>query len=899
MIPVLLKKVFGTRNDRVLSSLKPLVAQVGEFEKSLVSLSDAELAQKTVAFKERLDRGEPLDSLEAESYAVVREASKRVLGMRHFDVQLIGGAVLHRGMISEMRTGEGKTLVATLPAYLNALTGEGVHVVTVNDYLARRDAEWMGRLYKFLGLSVGVVVAGRQRDSEKKIAYGSDITYGQNNEFGFDYLRDNMKFSLDEQAQRKHAFAIVDEVDSILIDEARTPLIISGPAEEATDKYYSINKIIPYLKAEEDFQVDLRTKQPTLTEAGIATCEKLLQVENLYDPRFIDLVHHIGQALRAHTTLERDKDYVVKDGKVIIVDEFTGRLMDGRRWSNGLHQAVEAKEGLQVARENITLASITFQNYFRLYKKLSGMTGTADTEAVEFKKIYNLDVVVIPTNQKLIRKDESDVVYRSQKEKYEAAVTDIKGIHETGQPVLVGTVSIEQSEKLSHMLQRERIPHNVLNAKHHEREAEIVAQAGRFGAVTIATNMAGRGTDIILGGNPEFLAASEAGTKDRDNSAFQTSLKKYQEQCADEREQVLEAGGLFIMGTERHESRRIDNQLRGRAGRQGDPGVSRFYISLEDDLMARFGGERFRMMMARMGWKEGEALDGRMISRAIETAQKRVEAYHFESRKNVLDYDDVLNKQRQAVYGLRSKILEGGEIEEELNEIMLDIIEEMVLKACPEGVRPVEWDVEGLKGNISQLIKQEVSFGFDSKLSTQQIFDEVKQIALTALRERIQYQTGRLKNLEAAASGADASVSFSTFEYKEVARNAFLEHLDKFWNMHLQDMEDLREGIGLRAYGQKNPLYEYQAEGFKLFQEMLFQFKAGVLREIFYMEFLDEESFRAAIAEEQRRREALKNQMKTHHEAVLDDTESDEAKTSAADMRAKMEQAKKERRRRR
>lgn len=899
MIPVLLRKVFGTRNDRVLSSLKPLVAQVGEFEKNLISLSDSELAKKTVSFKERLDRGEPLDSLEAESYAVVREASKRVLGMRHFDVQLIGGAVLHRGMISEMRTGEGKTLVATLPAYLNALTGEGVHVVTVNDYLARRDAEWMGRLYKFLGLSVGVVVAGRQRDSEKKIAYGSDITYGQNNEFGFDYLRDNMKFSLDEQAQRKHAFAIVDEVDSILIDEARTPLIISGPAEEATDKYYSINKIIPYLKAEEDYQVDLRTKQPTLTEAGIATCEKLLQVENLYDPRFIDLVHHIGQALRAHTTLERDKDYVVKDGKVIIVDEFTGRLMDGRRWSNGLHQAVEAKEGLQVARENITLASITFQNYFRLYKKLSGMTGTADTEAVEFKKIYNLDVVVIPTNQKLIRKDESDVVYRSQKEKYEAAVADIKEIHETGQPVLVGTVSIEQSEKLSHMLQRERIPHNVLNAKHHEREAEIVAQAGRFGAVTIATNMAGRGTDIILGGNPEFLAASEAGTKDRDNEAFQAALKKYQEQCSNEKEQVLEAGGLFIMGTERHESRRIDNQLRGRAGRQGDPGVSRFYISLEDDLMARFGGERFRMMMARMGWKEGEALDGRMISRAIETAQKRVEAYHFESRKNVLDYDDVLNKQRQAVYGLRSKILEGKEIEEELNEIMLDVIEEMILKACPEGVRPVEWDVEGLKGNLSQLIKKEISFGFDSKLSTQQIFDEVKQIALTALHERIQYQTGRLKNLEAAASGAEASVSFSTFEYREVARNAFLEHLDKFWNMHLQDMEDLREGIGLRAYGQKNPLYEYQAEGFKLFQDMLFQFKVGVLREIFYMEFLDEESFRAAIAEEQRRREALKNQMKTHHEAVLDDAQGDEAKTSAADMRAKMEQAKKERRRRR
>lgn len=899
MISGLLKKVFGTRNDRVISSLQPLVARVGELEKDLINLSDSELANKTNQFKERISRGESLDSLEAESYAVVREASRRVLGMRHFDVQLIGGAVLHRGMISEMRTGEGKTLVATLPAYLNALTGEGVHVVTVNDYLARRDAEWMGRLYKFLGLSVGVVVAGRQKDSEKKVAYGCDITYGQNNEFGFDYLRDNMKFSLNDLSQRKHSFAIVDEVDSILIDEARTPLIISGPAEEATDKYYSINKIIPYLKSEEDFQVDLRTKQPTLTEAGIATCEKLLKVDNLYDPRFIDLVHHIGQALRAHTTLERDKDYVVKDGKVIIVDEFTGRLMDGRRWSNGLHQAVEAKEGLQVARENITLASITFQNYFRLYKKLSGMTGTADTEAVEFKKIYNLDVVVIPTNKKLIRNDESDVVYRTQKEKYEAAVVDIKDIHETGQPILVGTVSIEQSERLSHMLQRERIPHNVLNAKHHEREAEIVAQAGRYGAVTIATNMAGRGTDIILGGNPEFLAASEAGTKDRDDPSFIEALKKYQTQCAEERERVLEAGGLFIMGTERHESRRIDNQLRGRSGRQGDPGVSRFYISLEDDLMARFGGERFRMMMARMGWKEGEALDGRMISRAIETAQKRVEAYHFESRKNVLDYDDVLNKQRQAVYGLRSKILEGGDIEQELNDIMLDVVEEMVLKACPEGVRPVEWDIEGLKGNISQLLKREASFNFDSKLSTQQIFDEIKQIALDALTERIQYQTAKLKSLEAAASGAEAGVAFSSFDYKEVSRNAFLEHLDKYWNMHLQDMEDLREGIGLRAYGQKNPLYEYQAEGFKLFQDMLFQFKAGVLREIFYMEFLDEESFRAAIAEEQRRREALQNQMKSHHDAVLDDTGEDDEKPSAADMRAKMDQARKERRKRR
>lgn len=888
MIGNLVRGIFGSRNDRILSDLNPLVSRVNELEAKMKGLTDSELAAKTFQFKERIQKGESLESLEAESYAVVREASRRVLGMRHFDVQLVGGAILHRGKIAEMRTGEGKTLVATLPAYLNSLTGQGVHIVTVNDYLAKRDAEWMGRVYKFLNLSVGVVVAGRQSDEEKHKAYASDIVYGQNNEFGFDYLRDNMKMSLDEQAQRGHAFAIVDEVDSILIDEARTPLIISGPAEEATDKYYAINKIIPYLDKESHYEIEARTKQPTLTDAGIARCEELLKIDNLYDPRHIELVHHIGQALRAHTTLERDKDYVVKDGKVIIVDEFTGRLMDGRRWSNGLHQAVEAKEGLKVARENITLASITFQNYFRLYKKLSGMTGTADTEAVEFQKIYGLEVVVVPTNKPLIRKDLSDEVYLTRKEKYNAVCEDILEIHKTGQPILVGTVSIEQSEQLSKVLSHHRVPHSVLNAKHHEREAEIVAQAGRFGAVTIATNMAGRGTDIILGGNPEFLAAAEVGTRDPENQKYQEALERFKRQCGAEREKVLAAGGLFIMGTERHESRRIDNQLRGRSGRQGDPGASRFYISLEDELMTRFAGDFARRVM-KMAWKEGEALDGRLITRSIETAQKRVEAYHFEARKHILDYDDVLNRQRKAVYETRDRLLKETELLPEAEDATLDVVESMVLAACPAEIKPIEWNIDELKTQVSNLIRLEVKIDSDSKLDPQGVFDQIKDKALLALRERFEYQQSKLNTLKAAAEGLGGE-----FDFNKVVKSSFLEHLDKLWNMHLQEMDDLRDGIGLRAYAQKNPLYEYQKEGFKMFEEMMFQFKQAALRDIFYMEFLDEKSFVAALEEEKRRREAQQKQMKPHHDSVLE--EEDE---SREDIRAKMDAARKERRKKR
>lgn len=888
MIGSLVRGIFGSRNERILNDLKPLVSRVNALEDATKKLSDSELAAKTLQFRERIKNGESLESIEAESYAVVREASRRVLGMRHFDVQIVGGAILHRGKIAEMRTGEGKTLVATLPAYLNALTGNSVHIVTVNDYLAKRDAEWMGRVYKFLNLSVGVVVSGRQSDSEKHEAYGSDIVYGQNNEFGFDYLRDNMKMSLDEQAQRGHTFAIVDEVDSILIDEARTPLIISGPAEEATDKYYAINKIIPYLERETHYEIEARTKQPTLTDEGIARCEELLKIDNLYDPRHIELVHHIGQALRAHTTLERDKDYVVKDGKVIIVDEFTGRLMEGRRWSNGLHQAVEAKEGLKVARENVTLASITFQNYFRLYKKLSGMTGTADTEAVEFQKIYGLEVVVVPTNKPLIRKDQSDEVYLTRKEKYNAVCEDILEIHKSGQPILVGTVSIEQSEQLSKVLSHYRVSHNVLNAKHHEREAEIVAQAGRYGAVTIATNMAGRGTDIILGGNPEFLAAAEAGTRDPENQKFKESLERYKRQCQTEREKVVEAGGLFIMGTERHESRRIDNQLRGRSGRQGDPGASRFYISLEDELMTRFAGDFARRVM-KMAWKEGEALDGRLITRSIETAQKRVEAYHFEARKHILDYDDVLNRQRKAIYEIRDRLLRETELLPEAEDALLDLLEALVLSACPAEIKPIEWNLDELKNQVGSLLRLEIKIDSDSKLDPQGVFDQIKDKALFALQERFSYQQSKLDTLKRAAEGLGGE-----FDFNKVVKSSFLEHLDKLWNMHLQDMDDLRDGIGLRAYGQKNPLYEYQKEGFRMFEEMMLQFKQAALRDIFYMEFLDEKSFVAALEEEKRRREALQKQMKTHHESVLEEDEE-----SAAEIRAKMEMARKERRKKR
>jgi preprotein translocase subunit SecA len=901
MFVYLAKKIFGTRNDRILKSLRPVVLRINDLERRYEPMSDGELQAQTGLLKERLAQGEHLDDILPDAFAVVREASRRVLGMRHFDVQLIGGAILHHKMIAEMRTGEGKTLVATLPSYLNALTGKGVHVVTVNDYLARRDAEWMGRLHSFLGLTVGCVYHGMSEE-EKKAAYAADITYGQNNEFGFDFLRDNMKFSASEMVQRGHYFAIVDEVDSILIDEARTPLIISGPSEESTDTYLKVNKIIPQLQRETDFTMDLRSKQPSLTDEGMEKAEKLLAVSNLYDPANIELLHHVTQGLRAYTSFERDVDYVVQGGQVVIVDEFTGRLMPGRRWSNGLHQAIEAKEGVQVQRENQTLASITFQNYFRMYDKLGGMTGTADTEAGEFKQIYGLEVAVVPTNQRMIRRDHVDVVYRTRREKYAAVVADIEEVHAKGQPILVGTISIDQSEAVSRLLTEKGIAHNVLNAKHHQREAEIIAQAGRLGAVTISTNMAGRGTDILLGGNPEFMAAADAGTRDPMDPAFAEAREKFRQQCSEEHEHVVNAGGLFVMGTERHESRRIDNQLRGRAGRQGDPGESRFYVSLEDDLMVRFQGERLQQLMLRMGWEEGMALDHSLMSRTIETAQKRVEAMHFDSRKHVTEYDDVMNKQRQVIYNLRSRILKNEEIREEVLDMFDDLLEASVTQICDERVKPIEWPLEMLAERYQYLFGRAFEFPSDMPLSHQTIFDALRGAAREFYTTHVAAQTEKLQGLREigvapqlnrGALGADAAIGFELIE-----QDTLLEAVDYFWRHHLQEMDHLREGIGLRGYAQKNPLYEYQKEGFVLFQQMLEEMKESVVRRLCYHDVPPVEEVIKHIEEERRRHEERQRQMKLVHgsdvESVGSD-DNDESLTSSSD-RSKLEAQRKARR---
>ncbi len=857
MLDFVVKKIFGTRNDRVLSSLQGLVSRVAELESKYHKMSESELKAETERLKELVRNGESLDKIEPEAYAIVREAGQRTLSMRHFDEQIIGGAVLHRGMIAEMKTGEGKTLVATLPAYLNALSGKGVHIVTVNDYLARRDAEWMGQIYSYLGLSVGCVLP-RRPDSEKREAYHADITYGQNNEFGFDYLRDNMKFALDDMSQRGHNFAIVDEVDSILIDEARTPLIISGPAEESTDLYYKINQIIPRLKEGSDFEIDLKSKHPTLSDSGVSHVEKLLGVENLYDPQHVELVHHVDNALRAHHTMQRDVDYLVKDGEVIIVDEFTGRMMPGRRWSNGLHQAVEAKEGLKIANENQTLASTTFQNYFRMYAKLAGMTGTADTEAMEFKNIYNLEVIVVPTHRKMIRDDCTDLVYKTRKEKYDAVCNKILELHQKQQPVLVGTISIEQSEALSKALARHGVRHNVLNAKHHEREADIVAQAGRLGAVTISTNMAGRGTDIVLGGNPEFLAAAEAGTRDRNDPAFAEALRKYSAICADEKIKVLELGGLHIIGTERHESRRIDNQLRGRAGRQGDPGSTQFYVSLEDDLMRRFGGERVQKIMDMLGVEEGVTLEGRMISRSIENAQKRVEGVHFDARKHILEYDDVMNKQRQVVYHDRDIVIRGEAVRERVQEMLDDLIEEAVLNCCGEGGKPVEWDLEALFDRFSFIVSRKYVRPADLELNQQSIFDLLRKDARKLYEEQI-HRIGEP-------------------HFAEIERIIYLQSLDHFWKLHLLEMDHLRDGIGLRGYGQKNPLHEYQKEGFLLFQQMVRTVKEDVVRKLFAVTPVTEEQMRELEEQERLRRENQAKRLATIQPPTPTDETEDKSK---------------------
>lgn len=796
MLNRILAKIFGTKNEREIRTILPIVEKINGLEASLQNLSDAELKGKTLEFRERLTRGETLDGLLPEAFAVCREAGKRVLGMRHYDVQLIGGVMLHRGRISEMRTGEGKTLVATLPVYLNALAGKGVHVVTVNDYLARRDAEWMGRLYEFLGLTTGIIVHDLS-DSQRRQNYRCDITYATNNELGFDYLRDNMKFDLKDFVQRELNFAIIDECDSILIDEARTPLIISGPAESSTDKYYLVNEIIPKLEKEKHFTMEEKTKTASLTEDGNAKVEQLLGIENLYDPRHIELLHHIYQALKAHHLYHLDVDYMIKDGEIVIVDEFTGRLMPGRRWSDGLHQAIEAKEGVKVKNENQTLATITFQNFFKLYQKIAGMTGTADTEAVEFKQIYNLDVAVIPTNRSIRRKDLDDVVYKTQRAKFKAITEDIKGRREKGQPVLVGTVSIERSEALSQALRKEGIPHEVLNAKHHSREADIIAQAGRKGAVTIATNMAGRGTDILLGGNPEVMTRQII--KDETGEEFHKGLLKFKEVCDGEKQEVLSAGGLYIIGTERHESRRIDNQLRGRAGRQGDPGESRFYLSLEDNLMRIFNGERIQKIMDTLNVPEDEPIMAGMVTRAIEGAQRKVEAHNFDIRKHLLDYDNVMNQQRLAIYSLRKNILEGKDIERTILDMLGNVTSILLDTHIPEDAKPELWDVKGLGVALQH------QFGFSMDFETQEPRN------LQIINEQVGKRVKEVYDKQKAA--------MSPF-FEQVQKMVLLQTIDQRWKEHLALIDHLKEGIGLRGYAQKDPLVEYKKEAFAAFENL-------------------------------------------------------------------------------
>ena len=876
MITSTLTKIFGTSNDRVIKKMTPIVAQTGSFEPAMQALSDEELRAKTLEFRARIaahlegiedaeertaEEKVVLNEILPEAFAVVREAGRRVLQMRHFDVQLIGGMVLHQGKIAEMKTGEGKTLVATLPCYLNALAGHGVHVVTVNDYLAKRDAEWMGKIYEFLGLTVGVIVHDLD-DSQRRAAYGSDITYGTNNEFGFDYLRDNMKFEIADCVQRGHYFSIVDEVDSILIDEARTPLIISGPTDQTTDKYARVNRILPSLelgeeieKGEEkiltgDYVVDEKHKTISVTDEGWEKIEQLLGIGNIADPENWDLKHHVEVAIKAHSLYRRDVQYVVKEGEVIIVDEFTGRLMPGRRWSDGLHQAIEAKEAVNIRREDQTLATITFQNYFRLYKKLSGMTGTAETEAAEFNDIYKLDIVVIPTNKPMRRLENADVVFRTAKEKYLAVADEIARLNEQKQPVLVGTTSIEKSELLSSILQRKGVKHVVLNAKFHEREAEIVAQAGRLGMVTIATNMAGRGTDIVLGGNAEFAAKQELlkkGMAQAVNAAqgainpmagpgmirfyyqgqeFETrqeiwekAFAQYAAAAEKEHEEVIAAGGLHIVGTERHESRRIDNQLRGRAGRQGDPGASRFYLSLEDDLMRIFAKEWVSNLLQRLGMEEGVPIESRMISSRIEAAQKAVEAQNFESRKHLLEYDDVMNKQRTAVYGLRSQLLEGLDQKELiLEDYVANLLSATMEAHAPEAMHPDQWDVNGLR---EQLAGQ---FGIDL---------EKEGIDLNTL-DRHELGEAIFEHAKEKYEMKEAILGSANMRLHE--RMVMLSVLDGLWKDHLLNMDHLKEGIGLRGYGQQDPLVAYKKESFDMFEAMMGRFQEDTVRYLFLMQ---------------------------------------------------------------
>ncbi len=796
MIGSMLAKVFGSKNDRVIKQYRRIVKVINELEATVAPLSDEELAGKTVEFKERIAQGATLDALLPEAFAVVREAAKRVLGERHYDVQLIGGIVLHEGRIAEMKTGEGKTLTSTLPVYLNALAGKGVHLVTVNDYLASRDVKWMGEVYRFLGLTTSCILH-EMNDVERREAYGADVTYGTNNEFGFDYLRDNMKFALEDFCQRGFFYAIVDEVDSILVDEARTPLIISGPAEMSTDMYLKVDRIMRHFKADEHYTKDEKSRQVMLTDEGVALGEELLEVDNLYDPRNINQLHHINQALKAHVIFQRDVDYIVKDGAVVIVDEFTGRTMEGRRYSDGLHQALEAKEGVKIEKENQTLASITFQNYFRMYDKLAGMTGTADTEAPEFKKIYNLDVVVIPTHQKMIRLDFADLIYKNQQAKYRNIVKEIKELHEKGQPILVGTISIDISEKISKMLTAEGIEHSVLNAKQHEREAEIIAEAGQKDRVTIATNMAGRGTDIKLG------------------------------------EGVRELGGLHILGTSRHESRRIDNQLRGRSGRQGDPGSSRFFLSLEDDLLRIFGSDRLSSIMDKLGMEEDEPIEHSMVSRAIENAQRKVEGHNFDIRKHLLEYDDVMNKQREVIYSQRREVLEGENVCPIINDMISDLVKEVAAEFATGKTSAEDWDWEGLQERVGQFFNLQLDWTVEDK----------QDMHRDAFTEKLQAAVQQGYARQEEHNGVE--------QMRQLERMVLLQMVDTLWKEHLLHMDHLKEGIGLRGYGQKNPLLEYKREGYELFLRMVEAVKQHTVGNLMRIQIVQEDEV-ARMEEEQR-----------------------------------------------
>ena len=800
MVLGFLKKVFGTRNDREVKRIQVIVDQINQLEGSIGKLSDDQLLAKTCEFKARLKEGATLDDILPEAFAVVRETGLRTLKMRHFDVQMTGGVILHEGKIAEMKTGEGKTLAATLPVYLNSLEGKGSHVVTVNDYLAKRDSQWMGTIYEFLGLTVGRIYHDMPEE-ERREAYNCDVTYGTNNEFGFDYLRDNMKFSSEQFVQRELNFAIVDEVDSILIDEARTPLIISGPAEESTLKYNEACKVIPKLRKEKDFQVDEKAKTAALNDEGIGTVEKILDIENLYDPQNIETLHCVQQALKAHALFKNEVDYVVNDGEVVIIDEFTGRMMPGRRYSDGLHQALEAKEGVNIENENQTLASITFQNYFRMYDKLSGMTGTADTEAEEFNSIYNLEVIVAPTNKEMVRDDCSDLIYRTEQEKFDALIEEIRGCNESGQPVLVGTISIEKSEQLSHHLKKYGIKHNVLNAKHHEKEAEIISQAGQIKGVTIATNMAGRGTDIVLG------------------------------------EGVSELGGLHITGTERHESRRIDNQLRGRSGRQGDPGSSRFYLSLEDDLMRIFGSEKISGIMEKLGMENGQPIEHPMVSKAVANAQKKVEAHNFDIRKHLLEYDDVMNKQREVFYGLRREILNNENHREMLLEMAEELVSEVLADIASEKIYPEEWDIEALDdymmGQFSVPIKkQEGALEIGSGLS----------LSLENC-DREKLHNAIMDSIQSCYAVKERGIDPSMM--RQLEKMIMLQVVDNLWKEHLLGMDHLKDGVGLRGYAQKNPLTEYKKEGFEMFSIMMHQIREGVTEYLFKVQIEEGSEFPA------------------------------------------------------